>query len=121
MKNTKRLKYLFQRAVKAVPYPLTSTGETGGSFAPNPDGEIEYYEEFTFPISSFFGEKLFGYCCIELRQDGDCNMIRGSFIPVLDEDWDRPLLSQGGEIQGEYNLETKAWFFEIYNAVGRRI
>lgn len=114
MSNAVTLEKLYEKAIKAIPYDLEPTGITQGEFKPEPDGFVEYSEEFTFSAGRLFNEELVAGGWVDLRQDDGEVYISGLFAIARDGDWKNGLiLPECTGLLGEYDLETKQWNFYI--------
>lgn len=105
---------LFEQAVAAIPYDLTPTSITQGTLDVEPHDDIEYSEEFTFPVGRLFDEELTAGGWIELRRDQGEFTITAFFGVSRNGDWDNGrILPDDTAVQGCYDLEKNAWEFWI--------
>jgi len=112
--QSQTLEQLFERAVEAIPYDLTPTSITMGSFQADKDNFVEYSEEFTFPVGRLFDEDLIAGGWVELRRDAGEVTITAFFGVARNGNWDKGrILPDDTAVQGSYDLEKKKWEFWI--------
>lgn len=112
--QSQTLEQLFERAVEAIPYDLTPTSITMGSFQADKDNYVEYSEEFTFPVGRMFDEDLIAGGWVELRCDEGEVTITAFFSVARNGDWETGrVLPDNTAVQGDYDINEQRWDFRI--------
>ena len=107
---------IFNEAVQAIPYPdIEPTLITMGDLDDDSQ-EIDYSEEYIFPIGTLANETLWAGGWVDMRRDtpADDLTIAAHFGVARNKEWnDKSILGEDEGLMGWYDLDTKTWTLEI--------
>lgn len=109
------LKQMFTQAIINFPYPdVQPRALMAGTFEPDDEGVVDYYEQYTFNAGTLCHEHIEGGAWFILHVAQNVIDIAVSARFARNGDWQNgQLLRDDERLRGRYDLNTRQWTLQI--------